>query len=187
MKHIKISFDLQPLPHFMLLDFLFFANLVYKILSQYLNLRFFWLKVSIFLLAYAHLYFLFCSARSCPLSIYLLDFLSFNFLELLWQHMEVPRLGVELELLLLAYTTAHGNTGSLTHWERPGIKPATSWFLVRFVSTAPRRELLVFFLVICRDSLSYILSVMYSADIFLHFCNSLSLMFLDKQKCWIIW
>ena len=28
---------------------------------------------------------------------------------------EVPRLGVELELQLLAYTTAHGNTGSLTH------------------------------------------------------------------------
>ena len=34
-----------------------------------------------------------------------------------------------------------GNTGSLTHWARPGIKPATSWFLVEFVSTAPRWEL----------------------------------------------
>ena len=32
------------------------------------------------------------------------------------------------------YTTAHGNTGSLTHWARPGIKPTTSWFLVRFVN-----------------------------------------------------
>ena len=31
------------------------------------------------------------------------------------------------------YTTAHGNTGSLTHWVRPGIEPATSWFLVRFI------------------------------------------------------
>ena len=42
------------------------------------------------------------------------------------QHMEVPRLGVKLELLLPAtatpdpavsatYTTARGNTGSLTH------------------------------------------------------------------------
>ena len=30
-------------------------------------------------------------------------------------HMEVPRLGFELELQLLAYTTAHGNAGSLTH------------------------------------------------------------------------
>ena len=31
------------------------------------------------------------------------------------QHMEVPRLGVESELQLPAYTTAHGTTGSLTH------------------------------------------------------------------------
>ena len=35
------------------------------------------------------------------------------------------------------YTTPHSNTGSLTHWERPGIEPATSWFLVRFISAAP--------------------------------------------------
>jgi len=32
----------------------------------------------------------------------------------------------------VTYTTAHGNAGSLTHRARPGIKPATSWFLVRF-------------------------------------------------------
>ena len=31
------------------------------------------------------------------------------------QHMEVPRLGVESELQLPAYTTADGNVGSLTH------------------------------------------------------------------------
>ena len=31
------------------------------------------------------------------------------------RHMEVPRIGVELELQLLAYTTAQGNAGSLTH------------------------------------------------------------------------
>ena len=30
----------------------------------------------------------------------------------------------------VSYTTAHGNARSLTHWVRPGIKPATSWFLV---------------------------------------------------------
>ena len=54
------------------------------------------------------------------------------------RHMEVPRLGVETELQLLAYTTAtvtwdpsctytiaHSNTGFLTHWVRPGIKPAS--------------------------------------------------------------
>ena len=32
------------------------------------------------------------------------------------------------------YTTAHGDTESLTHWSRPGIKPETSWFLVGFVN-----------------------------------------------------
>ena len=57
-------------------------------------------------------------------------FLSFIFLGLHLRHMEVPRLGVQSELQLPAYTTvtatpdpscvvtysiAHGNTGSLTH------------------------------------------------------------------------
>ena len=43
----------------------------------------------------------------------------------------------------VTYTTAHGNTRSLTHWSRPGIEPASSWMLVRFVSTEPRQELLM--------------------------------------------
>ena len=30
-------------------------------------------------------------------------------------HMEVPRLGIESELQLLAYTAAHSNARSLTH------------------------------------------------------------------------
>ena len=34
----------------------------------------------------------------------------------------------------VTYTTAHGTTGSLTHWARPEIKPAISWFLVGFIS-----------------------------------------------------
>ena len=41
----------------------------------------------------------------------------------------------------MTYTTAHGNTRSLTHRARPGIEPVSSWILVRFVSTEPRREL----------------------------------------------
>ena len=44
------------------------------------------------------------------------------------------------------YTTVHGNAGSITHWKRSGIKPATSWFLVGFVSTAPQWELPVLLL-----------------------------------------
>ena len=39
------------------------------------------------------------------------------------------------------HTTAHGNATSLTHWKRPGIEPATSWFVVRFVSAVPWQEL----------------------------------------------
>ena len=46
-----------------------------------------------------------------------------------------------------AYTTAHGNAGSLTHWARPGIEPATSQLLVRFVSAAPQWELLKIFFI----------------------------------------
>ena len=59
------------------------------------------------------------------------------------QHMEVPRLGVQLQVQLpkpqprqrwiwapsATYTAACGNTGSWTHWERPGIEPATSWII----------------------------------------------------------
>ena len=35
---------------------------------------------------------------------------------------------------------SHSNSGSLTHCVRPGIKPSASWFLVRFISAAPRWE-----------------------------------------------
>ena len=39
-------------------------------------------------------------------------------------------------------TTAHGHAGSLTHGARPGIEPASSWILVRFISNMPQWELL---------------------------------------------
>ena len=39
--------------------------------------------------------------------------------------------------MFATYTTAHGNAGSLIHWERPRIKPASSWILVRFISAQP--------------------------------------------------
>ena len=89
--------------------------------------------------------------------IIIIFFFFFCFLGLHSWHMDVPKLGVELELQLLAYTTAMatsvtyttamatsvtyttapGNAGSLTHWARTGIEPATSWFVVRFISTVP--------------------------------------------------
>ena len=61
--------------------------------------------------------------------------------------MEVPKLGVESKLR--AYTTAtatpdpsriydvhhtYGNAGSLTHGARPGMEPASSWILARFLT-----------------------------------------------------
>ena len=75
--------------------------------------------------------------------------------------MEVPRLGVnwscscrptpqpqqhEIQASSVIYTTVHSNARSLTHWARPGIKPESSWILVRFVNRwammgAPRRIL----------------------------------------------
>ena len=72
------------------------------------------------------------------------------------RHVEIPRLWVKSELQLLAYATvtatsdpswvcnlhhAHGNTGSLTHWVGPGIKPASSWILVGFATAEPRWKL----------------------------------------------
>ena len=38
----------------------------------------------------------------------------------------------------LTCTTAHGNAGPLTHRVRPGIEPASSGILVRFVATEPQ-------------------------------------------------
>ena len=35
--------------------------------------------------------------------------------------------------LSVTHTPGHGITGSLTHWARPGIEPASSWILVGFV------------------------------------------------------
>ena len=34
----------------------------------------------------------------------------------------------------VTYSTAKGNAGSLTHWARPAMEPATAWFLVGFVN-----------------------------------------------------
>ena len=41
----------------------------------------------------------------------------------------------------VTYTTAHVNTGSLTHWTRPGIEPVSFWILVGFITTQPWWEL----------------------------------------------
>ena len=59
----------------------------------------------------------------------------------------------------VAYTTAHGNTGSPTHWARPGIEPTCSWILVGFIYAAPQQELLWIFLYVgvLANAISFIL------------------------------
>ena len=89
----------------------------------------------------------------------------------LW-HMEVPRLGVKSGLQLLACTTAHGNTTSLTHRARPGIEPATSCFLVGFITTVLRRNSSLIF------SIIYLVSITFTSTlIFLIFFLVLALSF----------
>ena len=65
------------------------------------------------------------------ISFFSLFYLFIYLLGLHLQYLEVLRLGVQSELYLLAYTTAHSNAGFLTHWARPGIEPTSSWMLVR--------------------------------------------------------
>ena len=76
----------------------------------------------------------------------------------LW-HMEVPRLGVELELTAAGLNHSHSNSGSELHLQpttqltamlRPGIEPASSWIIVRFVSAEPWWELLLIFFKHCK-------------------------------------
>ena len=77
------------------------------------------------------------------------------------QHMEVPwpRLNwncscqsmpqphqCQIQAVSGTYTTALGHTRFLTHWARLGIKSASSWMLVGFVTTQPLWELQVLIL-----------------------------------------
>ena len=88
----------------------------------------------------------------CYLFIYLFIYC---FLGLHTWHMKVPRLGVESELQLPAYATATATQGlscacDRHHSSRKCLilnplneardQPATSWFLVGFVSTVPQWE-----------------------------------------------
>ena len=57
------------------------------------------------------------------------------------KYMEVPRLGVELELSA-SLCHSHSNAGSLTHWARPGNEHVSSWILVMFINPKPQQELL---------------------------------------------
>ena len=115
-------------------------------------------------------------------------FFFFCFLGLYLLHMEIPRLGGPSDLQLPAYVTAtamqnlsrsatyvtaHSNAKSLTYSARPGIKPATSLFLVRFVSAVPHPELQVRKKSYWNTCLSYIFSPRLILFIYL-FCHACS-------------
>ena len=74
------------------------------------------------------------------------------------------------------YITAHSNARSLAHWERPGIKPASSWILVKFVSTETRQELLnpIFNFSTC-DWPVQVFNFLQFGLVRLYLCNNLSL------------
>ena len=44
----------------------------------------------------------------------------------------------------MTYTTPWNNPRSLTHWARSGIKPTSSWLLVRIIATEPQQDLPVY-------------------------------------------
>ena len=83
------------------------------------------------------------------------SFVVFCFLGLHTQNMEVPRPGGKLELQPLACATATAMPvpSFICSWQRRILnllskardRPTTSWFLIGFVSTAPRWELPTYF------------------------------------------
>ena len=71
-----------------------------------------------------------------PLCYFFFFFVFCLFRAALW-NMEVPRLGVELELYMTAYTTATAMQDLSYMWEllsKSGLEPASSWILVGFVN-----------------------------------------------------
>ena len=77
-----------------------------------------------------------CATREPPQTSFLPSFLPFVFLPFLRLH------PWHMEARGLIGAVAAGLHRSLTHRARPGMEPATPWFIVRFVSSAPRRKLL---------------------------------------------
>ena len=70
-------------------------------------------------------------------------------------------------------TIAQGTAGSLTHWARPGIEPATSWLLVGFVNHwATTGTLHLLFLMKSSDNLYFITIKIYLGEELLELWNN---------------
>ena len=113
----------------------FFSLSTQQKLKRNIHKLFFIIKCFLIIMWCRFLFYIFYQCGWIYLYLFLFCFLGPN-----PQHMEVPRLGVELELQLLAYitaiamrigaasatyTTAHSSARSSTHWARPGIKLAS--------------------------------------------------------------
>ena len=73
----------------------------------------------------------------------------------------------------VTYTTAHGNTGSTTHWARPGIEPTSSSTLVRFTSTFTGTPGVFFIYLFFQPMIIY--SIYFSSELdFFHSLSSVS-------------
>ena len=84
-----------------------------------------------------------------------------------------------MQVPFVTYTTAQGNTGSLTHWAGPGIEPASSWIPVRFVMAEPQGELHVVLFPVSSGGQGFI----YDPDTVLP-SISLSLWYLCGRRLW---
>ena len=68
------------------------------------------------------------------------------------------------------YTTAHGNSRSLTHWARPRIKPTSSWIRVGVLTHQP----LPFYLFICLFWVSLVSLESRSTELLMLSCQKLT-------------
>ena len=67
---------------------------------------------------------------------------------LIWSYSCWPRPQLQqhqIQATSAAYTTAHRNTRSLTHWVGSGMEPTSSWMLVGFIITEPKGNSLKYF------------------------------------------
>ena len=140
--------------HWLLLKYLLLYWIYFlKLLTLFLILKI--LSNGTYIQTYTYILLSFFSSSFFPPSLPSLFFLLFR---ATLQHMEVPRLGVQSELQLLAYPTATQDLSHvcylrhsswqcqvLIHWAVPGIKSASSWILDGFVTTESQWELLCTF------------------------------------------
>ena len=103
-------------------------NLLWKLMWKYILIFSKELKVK----SHQLFFFLFFGFYGCTRSIWKFPGQQSNLSYSCWPRTQPQQCGIQA--VSAACTTAQGNTGSLSHWVRPGIEPASSWILVRLVN-----------------------------------------------------